>query len=102
MPKTHFEQIYRAGNWQSIRNCPGRYALRGEDRNLSIEAIAGREIQVSEHRSEQAADTVLVAPLTGGGIISYRRADGSYLHTLNNEEGFERKLKQLGIEVRAD
>ena len=99
MQKPGFEQIYRAWNWQPIRNCPGRYALRGEDRNLSIEAIAGRETQVSEHRSEQAADAVLVAPLTGGGIISYRRADGSFLHTLNNEEGFERKLKQLGIEV---
>ena len=102
MSETDFEQIYRAGNWQPIRNCPGRYALRGEDRSLSIEALAGREIQVFEYRSEAAADAVLVAPLAGGGIISYRRADGSYLHTLNNEEGFERKLKQLGIELRAD
>ena len=33
-------------------------------------------------------------------MISYKRDDGSFLHTLNTEEGFERKLKQLGIDLR--
>ena len=27
----------------------------------------------------------------------YRRDDGRYLHTLNTPDGFERKLRQLGI-----
>lgn len=99
MAEIDFDQILLAGNWQPIRNCPGRYALRGEDRNLGIDAIAGQEIKVSTHRSEAAADEILVAAFTGGGMISYRRADGSFLHTLNDEEGFERKLRQLGIEV---
>ncbi|MEK6299342.1 MAG: hypothetical protein AABO41_01355 [Acidobacteriota bacterium] len=101
MSKTSFEELYRAGDWEPIRNCPGRYALRGVDRYLNVEAIAGQGIQVSEHQSNAAKDTVLVALLAGGGVISYRRADGSFLHTLNDEEGFERKLKQLGIEVTA-
>jgi hypothetical protein len=35
----------------------------------------------------------------GGGLISYARGDGSYLHTLNTPDGFARKLRQLGIPV---
>ncbi len=101
MAEASFEQVFSVGNWQPIRNCPGRYALRGGDRRLTITAIAGREIEISEHRSGAAGDTVLVAVLAGGGLISYRRADGSFVHTLNTEEGFTRKLKQLGIRVGA-
>lgn len=99
MAKASFEQVFCAGSWQPIRNCPGRYALREVDRRLAITAITGQEIEVSEYRTEAARDTVLVAVLAGGGLISYRRTDGSFVHTLNTEEGFARKLKQLGIEV---
>ncbi|MFY9610093.1 MAG: hypothetical protein WAU45_15950 [Blastocatellia bacterium] len=99
MAEATFEQVFNVGTWQPIRNCPGRYALRGGDSHLTITAIAGREIEISEFRSEAARDTVLVAVLAGGGLISYRRADGSFVHTLNTQEGFARKLKQLGIEL---
>jgi hypothetical protein len=103
MTKATFEQVFSAENWQPIRNCPGRYALRGGDRRVPVTAIAGHETQVSEYRSGAARDTVLVVVLDGGGgLISYRHADGSYVHTLNTQEGFARKLKQLGIEVVED
>lgn len=102
MAKASFDELYRAGDWEPIRNCPGRYALRGVDRKLGVEAIAGPGVRTSEHKSSAAKDTVLVARLNGGGMISYRRADGSFLHTLNDEQGFERKLKQLGIEAKHD
>lgn len=70
---------------------------------MPVTAIAGHETQVSEYRSGAARDTVLVVVLDGGGgLISYRHADGSYVHTLNTQEGFARKLKQLGIEVVED
>lgn len=52
---------------------------------------------VTEHSIEAAKDTVLVAPFADGGLISYRRNDGSVLHTLNTSEGFARKLADLGI-----
>jgi hypothetical protein len=47
---------------------------------------------------KSAKDVVLVVSLDRGGMISYKRDDGSFLHTLNTEEGFERKLRQLGID----
>jgi len=40
---------------------------------------------------------VIVTPLEDGGLISYRKADGRFLHTLNTREGLDRKLRQLGI-----
>jgi hypothetical protein len=56
-----------------------------------------RHVQVTEHLVAAAKDPVIVAPLADGGLISYRKADGTYVHTLNSREGFERKLRQLGI-----
>ena len=51
----------------------------------------------TEHVSVNARDPIIVTPFEDGGLISYRRADGMFLHTLNTREGFERKLHQLGI-----
>jgi len=42
----------------------------------------------------------VVSDLGKGGLISYKRADGTYLHTLNTAEGLERKLASLGIELK--
>src|SRR4051794_39900465 len=94
-----FDQLLREHNWRPIRDCPGRYVLRGAGYDLSPADVLGEERSLSEHNVQAARDTVLVASLNGGGLISYRRADGSFLHTLNTTEGFERKLLQLGIEL---
>ncbi len=51
----------------------------------------------SEHVSAAAKDPVIVTPFEDGGLISYRKADGMFLHTLKTREGFERKLRQIGI-----
>jgi hypothetical protein len=93
-----FDQLFKERRWRPIRNCPGRYVLREGQGDLSPADILDDEVEVSEHRVQTARDTVLVMRLHGGGLISYRRADGSHLHTLNTPEGFERKLRQLGIE----
>lgn len=59
--------------------------------------MAGSAHQVKTFQSQKARDTVLVLKIDGGGIISYLRADGTCLHTLNTECGFQRKLTDLGI-----
>ena len=63
--------------------------------------ILSPEAQVTEHLVAGARDPVLVAVFADGGLISYRKPDGMYLHTLNSNEGFERKLQQLGIDMSA-
>jgi len=65
--------------WNSIPNCPGRFILTTANKYHSI------------------SDLVLISTIVDGGIISYKMSDGSYLHTLNTESGFQRKLNDLGM-----
>ena len=92
-----FEALKARWSWRPIPHCPGRFILRGADVNLPPEEVVGPEVEVSEFRVEGARDTVVVARIEGGGLISYRKEDGTYTHTLNTADGFERKLTQLGI-----
>jgi hypothetical protein len=94
-----FDELKTKLNWKPIRNCPGRYILSGADETLSPEDVLGQEVQLSEFRVAKAKDTVVVARFEDGGLISYKRGDGTYLHTLNTVAGFERKITQLGIEL---
>lgn len=94
-----FAELLKTFEWRSIRNCPGRFILNGANSELRVEDLTGCEAQTSEYRTSTARDVVLVAALDEGGIISYKREDGSLLHTLNTPDGFERKLRQLGINL---
>lgn len=50
------------------------------------------------HRySGRERDTVCVVAFDAGGLISYEKPDGRFVHTLCDEGGFARKLAQLGI-----
>lgn len=94
----NFETLKNRWQWHPIRNCPGRFVLKSEE-NLSLEDLFCIEIKTQEFVSEKAKDRIVVVKFVDGGLISYKREDGSFLHTLNTEEGFERKLLQLGIEL---
>jgi hypothetical protein len=94
-----FEQLMRDRHWKPIRNCPGRYVLDGARKNLRPQDLLGDDAEIEEYLPEAARDAVLVCALDDGGLISYRRSDGSFLHTLNTPEGFQRKLSQLGINL---
>ena len=57
----------------------------------------------TEHVVAKARDAVVVTRLGELGewrLISYTRADGTWLHTANTREGFERKLSDLGVVFR--
>lgn len=95
-----FDELERKWSWRPIRNCPGRYVLVDVPSDLPLEAFVGNETKPLEFDVEAARDRILATPVNGGGIISYKRNDGSYLHTLNDSEGFARKLRQLGITLQ--
>jgi hypothetical protein len=94
-----FEELMQSHRWVPIRGCPGRFILGGGPVGLRPEDLAGPGFELKEFRIMGARDIVVVTRLTGGGLISYRKAEGVYLHTLNTEEGFGRKLAQLGISL---
>ena len=93
-----FEELRAKWNWKAIPHCPGRFRLVGVRPDLPSEALFGCEMAFSEFTVEAAHDTVVVATFDGGGLISYKRGDGTYVHTLNTPEGFTRKMGQLGID----
>lgn len=104
-----FDELVQQWTWKPIRNCPGRFVLAaGPDemrtgtgvqsvRALSPRDLAGPDSVLSTFQVAAARDVVVVGPLDTGGLISYRRRDGTYVHTLNTADGFARKLQQLGI-----
>jgi hypothetical protein len=91
-----FSALFDRWAWRPIPNCPGRHVLAKGPVAMSPEDIVPGA-NGSEHVCVTARDPVIVTPLDDGGLISYRKADGTFLHTLNTREGFERKLRQLGI-----
>lgn len=94
-----FNTLSRTWQLRPIRNCPGRFVLNTGSIVLTPRELLESEQEIAAFRVPSAKDTVLVARIEGGGLISYQRADGSYLHTLNTVEGFSRKLRDLGIEI---
>jgi hypothetical protein len=92
-----FTALFERWAWRLIPNCPGRFVLAaGPVATPPHEMVPGAN-GGSEHVCVTARDPVIVTPFEDGGLISYRKADGMFLHTLNTLEGFERKLQQLGI-----
>ena len=93
-----FEQVFEGFSWRPIPRCPGRYVLKSGLSACTVADIAGKDATTTEHRVSSARDSVLVASFENGGLISYRKPSGKFVHTLNDREGFARKLADLGIE----
>jgi hypothetical protein len=94
-----YNHLLNAWEWKPIRNCPGRLVLRQANPHIRLEDLLTSPVDALEFKTASARDRVLVVRLDKGGLISYHRSDGSFLHTLNSPEGFQRKLAQLGINL---
>jgi len=92
-----FDQLMSMWSWDAIPNCAGRYKLSGVASSLLIQDFLGIDFDLHTYAVPTARDTVIVATLSNFGIISYKRADGLFVHTLNTASGLERKLLSLGI-----
>ena len=96
-----FSALFERWAWRPIPNCPGRYVLAAGSVTTPPEEMVPGSTRGAEHVCVTARDPVIVTPCKDGGLISYRKADGMFLHTLNTRDGFERKLLQLGIPLTA-
>ena len=94
-----FQTLLAYYDWEAIANCPGRYILKGIH-ELTPQDLVGDDLTQQEFSSPNASDPVLVVVLPDGGLISYCKPDGTYVHTLGNAEGFSRKLAQLEIQLK--
>ena len=92
-----FSALFSRLAWRQIPNCPGRYVLVAGPVATPPEDIVPGANDGRDHVSVAAKDPVIVIPFEDGGLISYRKSKGMFLHTLNTREGLERKLRQLAI-----
>jgi hypothetical protein len=94
-----FAELRDRWAWRPIPNCPGRFVFAAGPTQLPPEALAMSPLHATEHIVATAKDPVVVAVSGDGGLISYRKPDRTYVHTLNTRAGLERKLQQLGIHL---
>jgi hypothetical protein len=92
-----YASLLAAGPWRPIPNCPGRLVWRGR-RDLAPRDLLGAGVPVRIFHVDTAVDPVHIARLDDGGLISYARPDGAFVHTLNTPGGLARKLADLGID----
>ena len=96
-PDISFGSILKKHKWREIRNCPGRYLLSGGLSERAPGTLLGVDGEFPEQRSHAAVDPVVVISFSGGGLISFHRPDGQWIHTLNTSAGFNRKVSDLGL-----
>lgn len=87
-----FQKIRETYFCKEIHGCPGRFIIRDIHDASLFDTLAPREYTLPNAR-----DPVVVAEIEGGGLISFKKTDGYFIHTLNTPEGFRRKLVMLGI-----
>lgn len=96
-----FERLRCAWKWRPIANCAGRHVLVVEGEPPTLAALVGPSAHVESFERGPEHDTVLVVRFVDGGVLAYRRRDGTLVHTLNDVAGLARKLDDLGIEPNA-
>jgi hypothetical protein len=92
-----FEELLARFPWRPMHGCPGRYLLPGGPSPSAPKELFG-DLGFREARSAQAPDLVFMAAVRGGGIISYAKGNGTFVHTLGDNAGFARKLLALGLD----
>lgn len=97
---TTFEKAFNSNDWKPIRNCPGRFLLAGGPSEILVGNLTESKNPIVELSTETVPDKVLTIEFEdGGGIISYKKDDGKFIHTLNTKDGFKRKFDQLKSEI---
>ena len=93
-----FAKIFSEHTWKPILNCPGRYIGGHSTKHLNFRDLSG--CTESIYKSSCCRDIVYCAKISGGGIISYLQSDGSLIHTLCDESGYERKMLEILIDAQ--
>ena len=103
-----FAHLFTRFPWRAIPGCQGRYSAAGRERMtkltpLELLAAVGVDtstVEVQWISVSTCSDVVLIVTfkdLSTTGLITYAKADGVYVHTLNTPTGFHRKLATLGF-----
>ena len=96
-----FMKLFKLYSWKEIKNCPGRYLLTKEDnqrlRLISPNEILNDQVSIQIFNSQICQDRIHIGKFVDGGLLSYEKSDGTFVHTLNNTSGLNRKMNHLNI-----
>lgn len=100
-----FDYLFQLYSWKEILHCPGRYLLSKQD-NRRLEtvtptAMLNNQPTVEIFVSEVCRDRIHVGKFLDGGLLSYEKSDGTFVHTLNHLSGLARKMNHLNISLQA-
>jgi hypothetical protein len=99
------QRFWEMWKWTEIKNCPGRYVTKS---NVDAQVVSPQELCNSLavrhlpliHCSADRLDQIAVVHFdSGGGIITYIKPNGTFVHTLNTESGYVRKMRALGFYI---
>lgn len=91
-----FERLFQLHPWREIPHCPGRYLLR-KKANEQLKFVSPNEIAIEIFNSDVCPDRIHLGRFIDGGLLSYEKSDGTFVHTLNNPSGLQRKMTHLCI-----
>ncbi|CAK9099158.1 Uncharacterized protein SCF082_LOCUS46446 [Durusdinium trenchii] len=97
------EELWQLLSWREIRNCPGRYTTSDLEarfvepsRLLERLSLASPGVPLTLELAHK--DPIVMHRLPGGGgLLSYCKANATFVHTLNTESGLIRKVDALGV-----
>ena len=97
--KLDFLTLKRAYSWKKVKGLEGKLIFTHENEEMTLKELVKNKVNIQRFDDCNSKDLVLVAKIKDGGIISYIKKDGSYSHTLNDEENFNETLKKLKISL---
>ena len=90
------ERIYQREQWRPIPGCDGRYVYRGPRRSSVLENEPHKLVRLRE--ASESEDGIVVGLLRGGGgVLSYEKFSGVFVHTLGTASGLIRKVAALNM-----
>ncbi|MCB9684963.1 MAG: hypothetical protein H6735_08000 [Alphaproteobacteria bacterium] len=93
----HIDRLRNTLVWRDIPGCPGRSVLVGHSAELDETIrLHGRRFELAAARDPV---WLLLTDEGRGALLSYEQLDGSFVHTLNDLAGLERKCAQLGLDL---
>lgn len=102
------QKLWDSGRWRQLKNCPGRYVSRDKGNaslqplellRRSIGARVERWIAVCANIEKEGKDRITVVRFVdGGGLLTYNKGEGVFVHTLNTESGLCRKLIAMQVD----
>lgn len=89
-------QLLQRGPWQRMNENELRWQWTGP-RQMTARELLGNAAEIHVFPSVNRRDTISVCLLSDGGVISYARDNGDWIHTLNGLSDLRYKIYELNL-----